>query len=159
MDFLLMNHSVSHLLSYHFSRCLLETMTCSSGRTISFSHHRIFIFALLSPLKSVPQMSAWLTPHCLENLLAAPGLSCGVQALICACRIYFLAVVGQSLSHVQLFATPLTAAGQASLSFTISQSLIKPMSTEFSDAIQPSHPLQPSSPPALNLSQHQGVFQ
>ena len=28
-----------------------------------------------------------------------------------------------------------------------------------SDAIQPSHPLSPPSPPALNLSQHQGLFQ
>ena len=27
------------------------------------------------------------------------------------------------------------------------------------DAIQPSHPLSPPSPPALNLSQHQGFFQ
>ena len=27
------------------------------------------------------------------------------------------------------------------------------------DAIQPSHPLSPSSPPALNLTQHQGTFQ
>ena len=27
-----------------------------------------------------------------------------------------------------------------------------------SDAIQPSHPLLPPSPPALNLSQHQGIF-
>ena len=27
------------------------------------------------------------------------------------------------------------------------------------DAIQPSHPLSPLSPPALNLSQHQGFFQ
>ena len=27
------------------------------------------------------------------------------------------------------------------------------------DAIQPSHPLSPSSPPALNLSQYQGPFQ
>ena len=27
-----------------------------------------------------------------------------------------------------------------------------------SDAIQPSHPLKPPSPPALNLSQHQGFF-
>ena len=27
------------------------------------------------------------------------------------------------------------------------------------DAIQPSHPLSPSSPPALNPSQHQGLFQ
>ena len=25
------------------------------------------------------------------------------------------------------------------------------------DAIRPSHPLSPSSPPALNLSQHQGL--
>ena len=28
-----------------------------------------------------------------------------------------------------------------------------------SDAIQPSHPLLPPSPLALNLSQHQGLFQ
>ena len=27
------------------------------------------------------------------------------------------------------------------------------------NAIQPSHPLWPSSPPVLNLSQHQGLFQ
>ena len=27
-----------------------------------------------------------------------------------------------------------------------------------SDAIQPSHPLSSASPPALNLSQHQGLF-
>ena len=27
------------------------------------------------------------------------------------------------------------------------------------DAIQPSHPLSPASPPALNISQHQGLFQ
>ena len=36
----------------------------------------------------------------------------------------------QSVSHVQLFATPWTAAGQASLSITISQSLFKLMSTQ-----------------------------
>ena len=34
----------------------------------------------------------------------------------------------QLLSHVQLFATPWTAAHQASLSFTNSQSILKPMS-------------------------------
>ena len=28
-----------------------------------------------------------------------------------------------------------------------------------SDAIQPSHPLLPAAPPALNLPQHQGLFQ
>ena len=37
----------------------------------------------------------------------------------------------QWLSRVQLFATPGTAAHQASLSFTVSQSLLKLMSTEW----------------------------
>ena len=43
---------------------------------------------------------------------------------------FCIAVVVQSLSCVQLFATPWTVARQASLSFTISQSLLKPTSTE-----------------------------
>ena len=38
--------------------------------------------------------------------------------------------VVQSLSHVRLFVTPWTTAHQASLSFTISQSLLKLRSTE-----------------------------
>ena len=42
-----------------------------------------------------------------------------------------LLVVVQLFSHVQLFMTPWTAACQASLSFTISQSLLKPMSIEW----------------------------
>ena len=47
-------------------------------------------------------------------------------------------VVVQSLSHVQLFATPWDAAHQASLSFTISQSLRKLMSIE---SVMPSNHL------------------
>ena len=39
-----------------------------------------------------------------------------------------IVVVVQSLSHVQLFVIPWTAAHQASMSFTISQSLLKLMS-------------------------------
>ena len=73
----------------------------------------------------------------------------------------------QSLSHVRLFATPWIAACQASLSITNSQSPPKPMSTE---SVMPSNhltsvnlcptiqPLSSPSPPALNLSQHQGLF-
>ena len=41
-----------------------------------------------------------------------------------------IVVVVQSLSHVQLFATPWTAACQATLTFTTSQSLLRFMSTE-----------------------------
>ena len=42
--------------------------------------------------------------------------------------LYYFAVVVQLLSSVQLFGTPWTAAHQASLFFTISQSLLKLMS-------------------------------
>ena len=46
-------------------------------------------------------------------------------------------VVVQSLSCIQLFATPWTAACQASLSFIISQSLLKLMSIE--SVMPPNH--------------------
>ena len=49
-----------------------------------------------------------------------------------------MVVAVQSLRRVRLFATPLTAAGQASLSFTISQSLLKLMSIE---SVMPSNRL------------------
>ena len=47
-------------------------------------------------------------------------------------------VVVQSLSHIQLFAIPQTAACQASLSFTISRSLLKLM---FIESVMPSNHL------------------
>ena len=53
-----------------------------------------------------------------------------------------ICVVVQSLSHVQRFVTPWTAARQTSLSFTISPNLLK-FIYRVSDAIQPSHPLSP----------------
>ena len=52
----------------------------------------------------------------------------------------------QLLSHVWLFATPWTAAHQASLSITNSQSLPKPMSTE---SVVPSNHLILCCPPLL----------
>ena len=59
---------------------------------------------------------------CVPLLVRTPCKSLGFQPLP-----YDLTVV-QLLSHVQLFATPWTAAHQASLSFTISLSLLKLMS-------------------------------
>ena len=64
----------------------------------------------------------------------------------------------QSLSHVRLFATPWTTSTPG---FSDHHQL--PESTQIhvhwvGDAIQPSHPLWPPSPPALSLSQHQGLL-
>ena len=61
----------------------------------------------------------------------------------------------QSLSHVQLFATPWTAACQASLSKLLE--LAQTHVHWVGDAMQPSHPLLSPSPLAFNLSQHQGL--
>ena len=68
-------------------------------------------------------------------------------------------IVSSDLSHVRLFVTPWTEAWQASWSITNPQSLLKLMSIEvMMPFIQPSHPLSSPSPPAFNLSQHQGLF-
>ena len=63
----------------------------------------------------------------------------------------------QSLSSVLLFATPWTTVRQASLSITNSRSLLKLKSIE---SVMPSNRLilLSPSPPAFNLSQHQGLF-
>ena len=76
------------------------------------------------------------------------------------CKMRPSVVIVQSLSHVQIFESPWTAAHQASLSFTISWSFLKNFLVHWvNDAIHPSHPLLPPSPFAFNLSQHQGLFQ
>ena len=73
-------------------------------------------------------------------------------------KLSFVFVVVQPLICVQLFVTSWTAAHQASLSFTISRSLLKLMSIE--SVMPSSHLILLSlSPPAFSLSQHQGLFQ
>ena len=62
-------------------------------------------------------------------------------------------VVVQLLSCVLFFVTPWTAAYQAPLYSTISQSLLKCISIE---SVMLSN-MSPPSPPALNISQHQGL--
>ena len=70
----------------------------------------------------------------------------------------FSCVVVLLPSCVWLLVTPCTAACQASLSLTISQFAQIHVHC-IGHAIWPSHPLMPSSPSALNLSWHQGLFQ
>ena len=65
----------------------------------------------------------------------------------------------QLLRRVRLFATPWTAARQASLCITNSRNTPKPM---FIESMMPSNHLillSSPSPSALNLCQHQGLFQ
>ena len=71
-----------------------------------------------------------------------------------------LIAVVESLRGVQLLATPWTACtlpGFPVLHYVPEFAQIHVHSV--GDAIQPPHPLSPPSPPALNLSQHQDLFQ
>ena len=70
------------------------------------------------------------------------GQSAGTTSQLFHCVV-------QSLSHVQLFSTPWTAARQASLSFTVTQSMLKPMSVE---SVVPSNHLILCRPLLLLLS-------
>ena len=85
-----------------------------------------------------PDFQSMLFPFCLKELNLKHGTGRGVQ---------FTSV--QSLSHVRLFATPWTAAHQASLPITISWSLVKLMSIE---SVMPSNYLILCHPLLLLLS-------
>ena len=74
-----------------------------------------------------------------------------------------IVVVVQSLSRVQLFVTPWTAARQTSLSFIISRSWLRPMSSE---SVMPSNHLIPCCPllllpsvfPSIRVFSSESVF-
>ena len=94
---------------------------------------------LVLSLKKFPQM--------VETVLAK-----GYQRITSAAVVDVVVVVAEPLSHAQLFVTPWTAARQTSLSFTISQSMLKLKSIE---SVMPSHHLilcHPLLPPSIFLS-------
>ena len=118
----------------------------------------------LSPLHLSHRKPMWTKPSSPSLLFTChwsacclhPGLSFS-QVLHQLLQAFQVRSV-QLLRHVQLFATPWTAACQAYLSITNSWSLLKLMSIE---SVMPSNHLIPLSPSPLtfNLSQHQGLFQ
>ena len=94
---------------------------------------------------AVPPEAVWLTSFLTSHLsVASPtGREGLLPRPVCqAFTVYGPGVAVWLLSLVRLFVTPWTAAHQASLSFTVSQSLFKLIiSIESEMAIQPSHPL------------------
>ena len=116
-----------------------------------------FIWFFLQHLMEKPR---WSSP-----LRDPTGVSCtaGRFFTIRATRVPRNKSSVQSLSHVRLFATPWTAAGQASLSITNSQSLLKLMSIE---SVMPSnhlilcHPLLllPPIPPGIRVFSNESTL-
>ena len=111
---------------------------------------------------AVPPEAVWLTSFLTSHLsVASPtGREGLLPRPVCqAFTVYGPGVAVWLLSLVRLFVTPWTAAHQASLSFTVSQSLFKLIISI--ESVMPSNHLIlcHSFPPALDLSQHQGLLQ
>ena len=100
---------------------------------------------MIEMIGSLSQWWAWYTTFKEFMCLKGSGDSWCLQSV-------------QLLSRVRLFAIPWTAAHQASLSITNSQSLLKLTSVK---SVMPSNHLilLSTSLPTFNLSQHQGLFQ
>ena len=105
---------------------------------------------------SLSRGSSWSRDQTCISCVSCTGrwiLYCWATREACLMSVF----VVHSLSCVQLFAIPRTAAPQAPLSFTISWDLLKFMSTEL--VILSNHPLPPSSLLIFNLPQNQDLFQ
>ena len=107
-----------------------------------------FLKSLLNLLQYHFCFMFWFFGCEMHGILAPqPGTELAIHAVV------------QLLRVVWLFVTPWTAAHQASV---LSNCLLKCAQTHVpwvGDGIQPFHPLSPPSPLALNLSQHQSLFQ
>ena len=124
-------------------KCVSEFL-CYSPETISGMVYRLY-----SNTKWMPDQSCLILSKLLDWRL--PGSSVWATG-----EAHQFSSV-QLLSHVRLFATPRCSTPGLS----VHHHLLEFTQTDVhwvSDTIQPSHPLFSTSPPSLNLSQHQGLF-
>ena len=128
----------------------------------------IYIFVKFTFNKDHSVASAWISVltqyHQRGSALSnkdqrSSDLSKTLVPMISQCHWEQCVVAAQLLGHIWLFATPWTACSISG--FHVLHYLPEFAQTQVQrvgDAIQPSHPLSPSFPPALNVSQHQGLF-
>ena len=106
------------------------------------------------PPTSLPTLSLWVVP---EHQLWVPS-SC-IELALNQCFSKSRVVVIQSPSHVQLFETATDFSTQGLPVPHYLPEFVQVHVHCIGDAIQLSHPVMPPSPSALNLSQHQRLFQ
>ena len=123
------------------------------NESVTTSNHLILCCPLLLPSVDV-KIFIWDQ--------AVPCGLAGIQTLVYQTSIRNLSqsiiIVIQSPSCVQLFVTPMDCSTPDLPVFHYLLEFAQVHVHCISDAIQPSHPLMPSSPSALDLSQHQGLF-
>ena len=93
------------------------------------------------------------------GLTARPSLEAETRG--CGAGLLAEGTVGQFRSIAQLCPTPCDPMNRSTPGLPVHHQLLELTQTHVhggGDAIQPSHPLSSPSPPAFNLSQHQGLF-
>ena len=118
---------------------------------MGISNVSIFLFMGIKTIETHTHVCEWVSEW--------SSLCCVWLCNFMDCLYIYISSV-QSLSHVQLFATPWTACSTPG--FPVHHQLSELAQTyvhQAADAIQPSHPLLSPSSPAFNLSQYQGPFQ
>ena len=103
-------------------------------------------------------LQAKIWPHCFPLFKILHWLLTEYRKVQTPWRCLLLVYTVQLLILVQLFATPWTPALQASVHHHLPE-FTQTYVHWVSDAIQSLYPLSSPSPPAFNLSQHQGLFQ
>ena len=135
-----------HSISLHPHQHLVVLLFVTLGILIGVWQYRIVVlnctYSAYSMTSKAERLFMCLSAVCISSSVACPACHC-------------CSVVSDCLD-CSIPGFPWTAAYQVSLSFTISWSLLKLMSI---DSVVSSHPLSSPSPLALNLSQHQGLFQ
>ena len=148
------SYSLIPFLATRLCLLLLSPMTSYKPYFHSFNKRA----PITQPLVSMSELASPLPPHREQFTSQVLITRSDTQKLKLANLGLHLQLFSsvQLLSHVWLFATPWTAAHQASLSITNSPEFTQTHVHWVGDAIQPSDPLLSPSPPALNLSQNQG---
>ena len=141
-------------------RIVWETWCCLQSPSCSLLLFGFLLSSLSAGIWQKPQLDRWLT---ISSLGFFPSSLYTAQWSFYAIKLIIFAPSVQLLSRVRLFVTPWTATGQASLSITNSQRLLKLMSIELvitSTHLILCHPLllPPSIFSSIRVFSNESVF-
>ena len=158
-----MNKQLWVLILFCLKYCKKE---CASSFWARVSPERNHLwFSCSASLLTEGVSSQYLTHSYFSEILYSNRRTSARDTKNLGCTDWNSACEGSSLRNVvvvPIISNTLWPYGLQHTSFPVPHHLLKFTQVHiryFGDAIQPSHPLMPSSPSALNLSQHQRLFQ
>ena len=147
------NNLSGKIIWKRINRCITESLCCTPESNTS-----LLINSAAKSLQSCLTLCNPVDPTRLHHPWDSPGKNTGV-----GCYFLLQCLKVKSESEVtQSCPTLCDPMDGSTPGLPVHHQPLEPTQTHVhrvGDAIQPSHPLSSPSPPALNLSQHQGLFQ